>query len=277
MAKAKEAMAVREDALPAEVGAGVLGYLQKQADKFYEPGFLTFKIVKELGLFIIQGQQEETFPFIEGIILSVELTRALWSFGTDEELAIMDGWTNGRPVCSSRNNFGVSGQLVEPIGEGTPDIISMLAKPIIECGYSCKHCAYNQFGSARSGSGKLCKESRRFLIWNPDNGQTGVLSVPPSSIRNWINYRVALPGEQFSSVVTRITLNPMERGSYKWSVAVFSAGKETTNEMIAPLGKPVVYDGEPLMAIEALVAEFLNLDMSKDVDYDTTSNGGGDF
>lgn len=267
----KEDLAKKNDAAIAETGGSVLGFLNDQADKFYEPGFITIKIGRGTTEFSSPGfgSTEE----LTGIILSVELTRALWSAGTAKEQEVMDKWSGSPPLCSSRNNYGAKGEFPKPLDDDTPNEVRNMLKPPLESDMSCSSCHWNQFGSAIGGSGKMCKEMRRFLIYQPDVGVSGVLTITPSSLRNWANYRAGLQGKHFSNVVTKITLNPMSRGKLSWSVVNFSAAGEAPMDMIAPLGRMVSYKGQPMMEVEALVAEFLNLEMAKDSDYDMSANG----
>lgn len=59
---------------------------------------------------------------------------------------------------------------------------------------SCAECPFNQWGSAKVGKGKACKNNRRLLLM-PYNDATGVqvdqiatLKIPPMSIKSWSNY-----------------------------------------------------------------------------------------
>ncbi len=73
----------------------------------------------------------------------------------------------------------------------------------------CTACKYNQFGSARKGSGKDCKETRSVFLLQPDGALPTVISVPPTSLKPLKSYlmRLTSAGLPFSGVVTKITLN----------------------------------------------------------------------
>jgi len=251
----------------AESGTAIMAILNAAADDQYEAGLVTFKIVKETAEFTTPSTNE-TFSTIAGVILSVEIARSLWSDGTQEEQDQMDAWTGSRPICSSRNNNGASGALIKPVDGDTPQVLKDMVRPVIDNEFSCISCPYNQFGS--KGDGKMCKEMRRLLIWIPASQVTGVLSLPPSSIRNWKEYRASLPNKHFSNVVTEITLESISKGKkIQYSVAMFTPKAEVNMVELASLAKPVTYQGQKVKEITAIMAEFLNLEMKKDIDYDT--------
>lgn len=72
----------------------------------------------------------------------------------------------------------------------------------------CASCEKNQFGSARKGSGKDCKETRSVFLLQPDGALPTVVSVPPSSLKPLKSYlmRLTSAGVPLNAVVTRITL-----------------------------------------------------------------------
>lgn len=274
----KEEIAVADSNLPAEVGESVLAYLDEKADESYEPGFILFEIGH--GTTSISSKSFGSTESLKAVVLSVEVVRALWFNGTDEEKSTAEGWTGGFPVCSSRNNNGANGLFPKPLDKETPDLVKAVMTPIIDCDFHCPECEWNKFGSALRGRGKLCKESRRLLLWSPATEVTGVLSVPPSSIANWRQYRAGLQGKHFSRVVVDITLQPVKQGSISYSTVNFSPAKGedgpmlVAGEMIAALGRNVTYGGKQMMEVEALVAEFLNLSIERAVDYPDNGSEG---
>jgi len=72
----------------------------------------------------------------------------------------------------------------------------------------CSGCPHNQFGSARKGSGKDCKETRSLFLLQPDGALPTVVSVPPTSLKPLKQYlmRLCSAGLPFTGVVTRIAL-----------------------------------------------------------------------
>lgn len=255
----------------AEQGADVLAILNQQADRQYEPGLVQFKIVKETAQFTTPSSND-SFPQIVGIILACEIARSLWSTGTDEEQSLMDIWTNGRPICSSRNNNGAKGEFLKPLDDEAPQVLRDLCKIPLESDFICADCPYNEFGSRDRG--KMCKEMRRLLLWIPASRVTGVLSLPPSSIRNWQEYRASLSGKHFSNVITKIELEPKARSKKeKYSVAKFTPEGSVSPIDLADLGKMVTYQGREVKEVMALMMEFLNLALDTDYDTNGTENG----
>lgn len=246
-----------------KAGDSVLQFLADQAAQDYEPGFLTFKIGH--GTTAITAVGFGTTEEVTAVILAAELVRALWGTGTDRD--VIEEWTGGAPLCASRGNFGSQGTLPKVLDDTAPTIVKEVLTPILDCEMRCAKCPWNQFGSATVGKGKMCKESRRLLLWSAETNASGILSVPPSSIKNWKNYRAGLPGKNFSSVLTRITLQPVKMGKIEWSTLQFAVAGSVTNEMVAPLGRVVTYKGQQMMEIEALLAEFSQLDLDVEVDY----------
>lgn len=59
---------------------------------------------------------------------------------------------------------------------------------------SCAECPLNEFGSAKSGSGKACKNTFRLALIaesdleNVDDAEVVYASIPPKSLKNWANY-----------------------------------------------------------------------------------------
>ena len=253
------------------VGEEVLGFLHEKADEVYEPGFLIFKIAHSTGSVSAagHGSREE----IEGIILAVEITRTLWFNGTTDEETKARAWAGTLPLCSSRANNGSAGEFPKAIDNDTPDFLRGLLEPVLGADYNCTGCPWNQFGTA--GRGKLCKEGRRFLLWNPADGMAAVLAISPSSLSSWRQYRAGFENKHFSRVITRITFNVVSTGSNKYSIVNFTAVKngEVTAEMVAPLGRVVSYGGKDMMEVEALRHEFLNLAVEREIDY--PDNGSG--
>jgi len=81
---------------------------------------------------------------------------------------------------------------------------------------SCIDCPHNEFGSAKIGKGKACKDARRLMMfaWNETSGadfsQVAQLKVAASSLKAWGAYcsmvrrRYGLP---FSWVITTVSLD----------------------------------------------------------------------
>ncbi len=115
---------------------------------------------------------------------------------------------NNPPDCSSMDG---------KIGVGTP-------------GGNCKTCPYNQFGS--DGAGKACKNMHRIYILRSGEAFPLLLTLPPTSIKNFGDYvlkRVISKGYRTYEVITKITLKRAQNSTgISYSQAQFS--------LVAPLG-----------------------------------------
>lgn len=115
---------------------------------------------------------------------------------------------NNPPDCSSMDG---------KVGVGTP-------------GGNCKTCPYNQFGS--DGAGKACKNMHRIYILRSGEAFPLLLTLPPTSIKNFGDYvlkRVIFKGYRTYEVITKITLKRAQNSTgISYSQAQFS--------LVAPLG-----------------------------------------
>lgn len=91
---------------------------------------------------------------------------------------------------------------------------------------ACAECPFNQWGSDESGGGgKACKNMVRIYIVREGDAFPLMLTLPPTSIRNWSNYlakRVLAKGLRPHQVVTRIGLKKEQsKGGITYSQATF--------------------------------------------------------
>lgn len=259
----------------------VLGFLDKQAEKDYEPGFVKIELGHQTATFASAGfGSDDEFS---AIILSAPTVRALWPFGGDEDKETMEEWTGGLPICSSRDEDARQGKgaLTKPVDGDTPDAAKHLMQAVMQADFMCKDkstdgCPWSNFGSIPGQRSQACKKCVRLLLYNPATDVSGILTVPPSSLKVWKNYKAGLTGQHYSRVLTRFSLNQQQQGQIKWSVLDFKAMSEVTPEMIGGLRKLVFYQGSHISQAQALVSEFLRLDLDKDIDYPDSGNGKGD-
>jgi hypothetical protein len=114
---------------------------------------------------------DDTVSEITGIVLLARTNRAFWSTKTISD---------SPPDCSSSD--GVA-------GVGSP-------------GGSCATCPLAQFGSAAQyveGGGEraqACKQSVALFLLTEDNFLPKLLQLPPTSLRDWRKYLVALTGRR---------------------------------------------------------------------------------
>ena len=110
---------------------------------------------------------------------------------------------NTPPVCSSMDGLiGFDTESGEPI--------------------SCKNCPRNAYGTAKNGRGKACKNMHRLYIMTEDMPIPLVLSLPPTSLKAFQNYRMsALAAKKLkpNEVVTEFSLTAQQSQSgQKYSV-----------------------------------------------------------
>jgi hypothetical protein len=90
----------------------------------------------------------------------------------------------------------------------------------------CASCPYNQWGSDQETGGKICKNMRRIYILPQDAMFPLLLTLPPTSLKNFANYlakRVLAKGRRSYGVVTKITLKKAtSRGGITYSQANFA-------------------------------------------------------
>ena len=87
---------------------------------------------------------------------------------------------NGAPVCAS-------------IDSESPDFPTQVVDPATgKCCQGCRSCYFNQFGSAKQGAGKACKDYKRLVVMlaSPDgknfppNAPALILDVPATSLKS---------------------------------------------------------------------------------------------
>ncbi len=94
--------------------------------------------------------------------------------------------------------------------------------------HNCTSCPFNEFGS--DGDGKACKNMHRLYILPENSPLPYILTLPPTSIKNWKNYlgkRIVIKGLRPHHVITKITLKKEQsKGGITYSSAQFViAGK----------------------------------------------------
>lgn len=113
------------------------------------------------------------------------------------------------PDCSSSDGIRPDSWVTEPVSD------------------LCKSCPMNQFGSAKSASGKkakACKDSKRLWVIKPDDviGTIYALNVPVTSLKHMSEYGKAVgkAGFPLAAIITHITMDedsefPMIHFSHK--------------------------------------------------------------
>jgi hypothetical protein len=85
---------------------------------------------------------------------------------------------------------------------------------------ACVNCEKFEWGSDPGGGrGKACKEKRRlFLIPADGSAESVLLSIPPTSLKNWANYAreiVVTTGMTPAGVVTKIKVVPSAKNQFE--------------------------------------------------------------
>lgn len=148
---------------------------------------------------IITGDEETdtSTPTISGVIIHNHACNAY--FDEDSE-------GNSPPACSSLD--GVTGVDTES-GEFS----------------SCADCPRNEYGSAAKGNGKACKNMHRLYILTEGSPVPLLLTLPPTSVKNFKNYRLAtLAANKLKphEAVTELTLSPQtSKSGQKYSTVKF--------------------------------------------------------
>lgn len=125
------------------------------------------------------AEGEKLSETIEGVILYSTRRRAYWSNPNPSQTP---------PDCQCID-------LTAGIGIGTP-------------GGHCDACPFNQFGSAKNGHGKACRETRILFLLRAGQVLPDVVSAPPGSLRNMKDYILAVSkdGLPYFGVVTQLSL-----------------------------------------------------------------------
>lgn len=116
-----------------------------------------------------------------------------------------------------------------------PSCSSMDGKLGIGCpGGACANCPLNKYGSADDGKGKKCKNLRRIYILRSGEILPLLVTLPPTSIRNFSDYiskRIVTKGMKACDVVTKMTLTVEKSSSgIKYSKVQFAIARTLSPE-----------------------------------------------
>jgi hypothetical protein len=105
----------------------------------------------------------------------------------------------------------------------------------------CTTCPHNQWGSAEDSRGKACKNMRRIYILPEGNLLPLLLTLPPTSLKNFSDYIVkrVIAKKRFSySVLTKVSLRKAtSSGGFTYSQATFSIAGLLNDEDTAKAAK----------------------------------------
>jgi len=217
---------------------------------------------------------------LKAVILDVDIRRTLWPFGSPEVVKEILDWSGKRPICGSRNVWNsdgtvtpgaIKGSLARELDEEAKEQVQNLIIPIQEARFRCRpkglrgtngYCPWAEYGTAFSGGGQACRETRLLLLYLVDENLVCTLSVNPTSLNNWSEYDITFQQKHWSTIVTQIDSVPMDKDNQIWNILKFSPYKEnkqilnTTKEMLSPIFVETMHNGVPMRASKACIQQF---------------------
>ena len=156
---------------------------------------------------------DKVLDTLKGVIVYKHQARGYWPENSNDKV----------PECSSMD--GIIGTNTETGEE-----------------INCASCQYNEWGSAESGEneearGKACKEMRRIYLDLEEYELPVMLTLPPTSIKEFDNYISARLTKGIPDIFreTIIELEKTESHGYSYSVAKFKIGDNVSPERIMEL------------------------------------------
>lgn len=181
-------------------------------------GSLTFRVKTPSGggkaFDILTGDEEQdtSVPTFKGVIVFQHKCNALF----DEEMS-----GNTPPLCSSID--GIRG-----LDSGTGEV------------RSCRGCPHNEYGTAKKGRGKACKNMQKLYIMTEWAPVPLVLCLPPTSLKNYQTYclsSLAMRGLKAEEVLTEFGLTVDQNSDgIKYSKVKFKLSGKLTEEAKAAAG-----------------------------------------
>lgn len=261
---------MNNETLPAEV-QDLKDYLNEQADEEPEAGFMQIKILHQGGLF--QSTGFGNGAEFSGTILAMDTVRALWAPKAPKsagEKALV-AFAGTLPLCSSRRDnmkAGV-GELPKVVDEKAHKAVKEALNPVLEVDCICENCAWSQWGSDwQGGRGQQCRLGKRFLIYDMESNTAAILSISPTSLKSWRNYRGGIPGGHFSMVKTKFTLEPKSGESGNYCIVRFTMVEPTQEEVFLSLSKEVAYKGGIEKQGIILINEFRETRLEREEEFD---------
>ncbi len=145
------------------------------------------------GLLLDENSTEDPLKEIEGVVMFGAKYKAFYAEEYDPEV-------KNPPDCFSHD------------GKVPEADVKARQNPI------CKGCPKNEFGTAKAGKGKACRDIRRlFILTSVAKGEESImplqLNVTPSSIKNWDDYlgRLTQNGISYDEVSTKVLAKKKNR------------------------------------------------------------------
>jgi hypothetical protein len=207
----------------ANLGPGGLSAFDLDAVKVPAGGATTWQYPTASGV-----EDRKTF---EGVLIYRRDVKAYWEHGLEESGG------GSPPDCRSEDSI---------VGVGNP-------------GGACAECPFNQFGSARKGKGKACKDRRLLFVLPPGQLLPVLVSVPVMSIKPSNQYLMRLAGDArvFHSVLTRFGLETAKNsGNIAYSRITFTKSADLPPEEQAKVAAYVKAITPFLAAVKARPEDF---------------------
>lgn len=103
-----------------------------------------------------------------------------------------------------------------------------------EPGGNCNNCPFNKYGSADDSKGKKCKNLRRIYILRSGEILPILITLPPTSIKNFSDYvskRIVTKGKKTCDFITKLTLTVEKSNTgIKYSKVQFAISRELSEE-----------------------------------------------
>ncbi len=239
--------------------------LDEALEDSFVPQLVQAKIVHATASFSIEGMPD--LNSLTGIVLSAKRQRVFFpKFGNQQLNTKLLQLSEKRPYCSSDNCVkGILTEIdIESSGGEVKNAAEMIRSKLAQGGLMCKACPFSKFGSVAdfglNGRGQACNELRRLLLWNPSITIPTVVTLPPTSIREWDGYMSSLEmgNKKANKVFTELTLVPVETGSMKYATVRLAYKSDINQDILQLMLKPTVVDGIEKPFIKAMIDLFQN-------------------
>jgi len=157
---------------------------------------------------VMTAEGPKPMEAVEGVILFRKDGKKFWEKSQDES-----GGENTPPDCASDDRI---------FGHGVP-------------GGECNKCPYNEFNTAKKGTGKACRDFAELYILRKDSVMPMVVQVPATSLKKLKEYGIILMDsvKGLSSVLTRFTLTAEMKGGSKTAIINFKVAEDIPADMKA--------------------------------------------
>jgi len=226
-----------DESLPAELREEIQGELAKSLDDMMDgvdPRPIKIKIAAGGSNNWLIGDDEDAVKEFRAIIIKNIKANAYWHKEDNTNNPIFldtlpDDYDPNIPLCSSMD--GINGSQPEQVVKANGNKI--------KCFGHCSTCYLNQYKTAindsgERGKGKACKNGRRMIVLLEGSNVPHLITLPPTSIKNFDAYITKLKGKNLPAwiVWTTFKLESKQSGQRKWSVFVPGQEERIPDDMI---------------------------------------------